>query len=197
MVRSAPKGKLWAERSDVPVGQVVVKEIPGGFVVSAELARDLGWQGKYPSWPEYPGVVVERGKRYKCIVCDEAHLTAESPYHTPQAERPVGYDGRKAMVGKCYWCGTKVPKEDNCCNACFKSAWKPPRFGPAIYAETPDISAKTPENPGREPKLRTETLDTPKTSDMVQAACGHMAKRPKRGPLPKWCSDACRKKAGR
>ena len=43
----------------------------------------------------------------------------------------------------------------------------------------------------KQPKLRTITADT------VTASCGHQARRPARGPLPRFCSDACRKRASR
>jgi hypothetical protein len=71
------------------------------------------------------------------------------------------------------------------------------------HRETPDTWA---ENPGQNPGHR-ETPDI-KTSDMTRQnsgqgetpdnlcrACGKPLEKPRRGPPPRWCSEACRKRA--
>ena len=68
-----------------------------------------------------------------------------------------------------------------------------------------DTAPKPRTTPDKQPLLRTITADRSQTADItpditadtVLASCGHQAKRPARGPLPRFCSDACRKRASR
>ena len=73
------------------------------------------------------------------------------------------------------------PKHECMCGEKHLTATRPAH---SDWLVTPD---KTPDKE----KPRTETADT------VTASCGHPARRPARGPLPRFCSDACRKRASR
>lgn len=161
--------------------------------VSQELALDLGWRDwrRYESWAEYPdgrsaegglqarrewagrkeallAGQVEAERPLPCSVCGEPHLTASNRWHDQESRQA----DLERMAAANHMTVTEVEAR--------------------LELKTPD---KTPDIA----KLRTKTPDRldVESSLVVASVCGHQAQKPKRGPAPQFCSDACRKAVSR
>lgn len=109
----------------------------------------------------------------KCILCEGHHWTRDPHVLSGVTVRPMV----REFLGNYH--------------TVLTAAETTPRIV-AVRGVFPDL-----ETPDRQAKLRTITADKAETPDTVTASCGHRAKRPARGPLPRFCSDTCRKRASR
>lgn len=125
------------------------------------------------------GFIVTALALYPCMKCGEVHLTASRRWHD-EASRAVDVERMARLNGMAF---AEVDRRLRMLDEVFEPK---PRTTADEVEETPDISGNTPD----------ETLDTEELSE-VFAECGHRTVRPKRGPMPKWCSEGCRKKASR